>query len=85
MPLSLQILVSGLFHLYWMMSRHRLRMIPESVVRERLKERQLGSGFLIRQEGKVKVSGGCYFAVGNNVRLTASMKMDNCVASSVVI
>lgn len=58
MPHSFQILVGGLLHLHWMMSRHRLRMIPESVVYTRsssgLRERQLDSGFSMREEGKLK-------------------------------
>lgn len=63
-------------------------MIPESVVHIKsssgLREKQLDSGFSMREEGKYRVSGGCYFAVGNNVRVTTSMKMDNCAASIVL-
>lgn len=71
-----------------MMSRYRLRIIPESVVHIKslsgLREKHLDSGFSLREEGKFKVSGGCYFAVGHNVRVTTSMKMDNCAASIVL-
>lgn len=64
-------------------------MIPESVVHVRsssgLRERQLGSAFFMRDKGKVKVSDGCYFNVGNNVRATTSVNIDNCIVSNVVI